>query len=198
MYYPKSQIQTGLYTNGSEYVGVGSGVPYKGKYWITSQNTAFTGEGPQDPTAQQLQQISTTATVEIEYGKPVAIQSQIPGGSEIYRAIKGVQIDELFRQHPKATQPRPTEQDYVQGYFMRYFFTRLVDGTTEETTKDQYDLLRGRDVGILWEQYTITELRWQLVGAQQDVYRINERQVLQKNNKNLASLVKNEYLAYHR
>jgi hypothetical protein len=48
MYYPKSQIKTNLYTNGSELVTTTNNQLYQGYYYETSNGQLFTGKNPQD------------------------------------------------------------------------------------------------------------------------------------------------------
>ena len=48
MYYPKSQITTNLYTNGSEYIILSNGRDYIGYYFTTSDNRIFSGRNPND------------------------------------------------------------------------------------------------------------------------------------------------------
>ena len=54
MYYPKSQIQTDLYTTGGEYVFLSTKEQYIGFYWKTSSGKFFSGKTPQDPSTQEL------------------------------------------------------------------------------------------------------------------------------------------------
>ena len=46
MYYPKSQVKTGLYTNGDEYVIKGTNEFYTGNYYETSDGKKFAGLSP--------------------------------------------------------------------------------------------------------------------------------------------------------
>jgi len=46
MYYPKSQVKTGLYTNGDEYVIKGTDDFYVGNYYETSDGKKFAGLSP--------------------------------------------------------------------------------------------------------------------------------------------------------
>ena len=54
MYFPKSQVLTGLVTNGSEFVVAATGESYKGPYWETSTGRFFTGPQPSAPNTQEL------------------------------------------------------------------------------------------------------------------------------------------------
>ena len=53
MYFPKSQIQTGFFSN-NDLVIVDTGVPYIGPYFKTSNGTSYTGKEPNDGPNQQL------------------------------------------------------------------------------------------------------------------------------------------------
>ena len=48
MYYPKSQIQENLHTNGGELKPSNSSEEYKGYYFKTSNGEFFTGKSPSD------------------------------------------------------------------------------------------------------------------------------------------------------
>lgn len=54
-YYPLSQIKTGFFTNGQEYVYKNTTTLYQGPYWKTSKGQIFSGQGPNDPTTAELQ-----------------------------------------------------------------------------------------------------------------------------------------------
>ena len=54
MYYPKSQIETDLYTPGAEFTTVNDNIEYIGNYWRTSQGLYYTGTNPQDDNVRQL------------------------------------------------------------------------------------------------------------------------------------------------
>ena len=45
-YYPKSQIKTGLYTKGNEFIISNNKESYKGYYWVTSTGEFYTGKTP--------------------------------------------------------------------------------------------------------------------------------------------------------
>ena len=54
MYYPKSQIETNLYTAGSEFSTIADGREYIGVYWRTSKGKYYTGTNPQDSNIKEL------------------------------------------------------------------------------------------------------------------------------------------------
>ena len=53
MYYPKSQITTGLSTSGNDFL-LPDGTPYKGKYYKTSDGDFYSGENPSDKPTYRL------------------------------------------------------------------------------------------------------------------------------------------------
>ena len=53
MYFPKSQIQTGFFSN-NDLVIVDTEVPYIGPYFKTSDGRSYTGKEPNDGPNQQL------------------------------------------------------------------------------------------------------------------------------------------------
>ena len=62
MYFPKSQIETDLYTAGAEFRTVTDSQEYIGNYWRTSQGLYFSGKNPQDNNVQPLQKTLTNDT----------------------------------------------------------------------------------------------------------------------------------------
>ena len=54
MYYPKSQIETNLYTMGGEFVIKNTNQPYVGFYWKASSERFFTGKNPNDNIPKEL------------------------------------------------------------------------------------------------------------------------------------------------
>ena len=53
-YYPKSQIQPNLYTNGDEFFLINTQTPYTGYYYKLSTGKKYTGKNPDEGTGIEL------------------------------------------------------------------------------------------------------------------------------------------------
>jgi hypothetical protein len=204
MYFPKSQTQTGLYTNGNEYTVLGSNKPYVGPYWKVSTGRFFSGQSPQDPSSQQLVPWTPEASIIVapEFGTDVDIRTQVSGDSEVYRQLKGLTFTDLLRQAPQGGDVPPTESDYSVGEYRRYFCKKANELIYLELDKVVFEKLTRRDPTIVWELYPAFDIPWLLVGEAQNVFNVNKRitdlVIKQKNLIGFAQFLKNDYLKYYR
>jgi hypothetical protein len=148
-YYPKSQIKTNLYTNGSEYVYASArSVYYVGSYYTLSSGEAYTGKFPGEIKESQLIIFSPLRNTEPGYVTP-----------------------------PKLAVPysplMPTEQDYKRGVYTRYFNVKRNQPLFTEISKDTYDLFQEKDSQVPWITYRVFALKWELTGDVQKVAKVN-------------------------
>jgi len=194
-YYPLSQIKTNLYTNGNEFVTNVNNpdTVYKGYYWKTSSGKYFTGKTPQDNPNTELFLIP-----QIDFNQysdtviSVTLNSIITnGGNEInggdnaeegdpavlnYIALKNIPEDSV-QFLPYYNPQQPTQQDYQNGEFRRFFCKKTNEILYIEINKDQYDKLIAKDPQILWQLYVPFNITWQLTGDEQQVARVNKNMV---------------------
>ena len=80
-YYPLSQIQTNLYTDGTEFTTL-DGVAYTGYYFKTSTGKLFTGKTPQDLPNQELivSALNSTLSLDLPNESPFLVGSAFPEG----------------------------------------------------------------------------------------------------------------------
>jgi hypothetical protein len=171
-YYPKNKIQTNLSTNGNEYqllpnYNLDNGIYYIGYYYKLYNGEAYTGKFPDDGNNDKLIFVGDKSSKP----KPKSIT-------------------------PKSTPPLfPTEGDYKNGSFIRYFFKKRNEYLFKEITKDE---LNNVDKNL----YITFELRWILTGVKETVFNTNRNITLlteQKNNVYGLSLFLNEnYLQYYK
>jgi hypothetical protein len=67
----------------------------------------------------------------------------------------------------------PTQQDYQNGEFRRYFCKKTNEIIYIETDKATYDKLVAKDVQIAWPLYQPFNIPWQLTGNREQVERTN-------------------------
>ena len=181
MYYPLSQIRTNLFTNGGEYLIESTLKEYIGFYWKTSQETFFTGKDPQSLSNPQklipVSKAKPTPSNPLPYqptSNPVLNSIYTPSNFLITQYPKYSSID---RYSPLYTLPTVTDQNYQQGYFTRYFCKKTNEFAYLEIDKDTYDKLKKKDPKILHQLYKPFELKWQLTGNKEMVYKTNKNLV---------------------
>ena len=195
-YYPLSQITTNLNTNGGEFEYTSTKQEYKGNYWKTSKGEYFTGKTPQDTPVEKLNKIvynednfllggeSTTIAlfpkdpdpVILDYGDPIDIFG--------YLTLKGIDPLQTIS-IPSYSATLPTQQDYQNTEFRRYFCKKANEIIYLEISEENYDKLVAQDPQILFQLYIPFNLPWQLTGDREQVYKTN------KNITELASVKQN-------
>ena len=201
MYYPKSQIKTNLYTNGNEYAFIDNGDIYQGFYYKTSTGEYFTGRTPDDrpniqiiPLAQSTEVITNNVSFRYNINQ---------NSSVIFPYEGGFQADPTSIQIvPYYIAPTPTQQDYQNGEFRRYFCKKGNEILYLEINQTQYDLLVTKNPSILFSLYEPFNLPWKLTGTQEEVEKIN-RNIVELTSKRLqlpqlGRYLKDDYLKYYK
>jgi len=209
MYYPKSQIKTGLHTNGNEFVYQDTGEDYLGPYWTTAALDIFSGTSPTDPTSSRLVRKPVTinaSTQALAQQQPDTRDTQMPISFTInrtYASLKNLPIDPT--KQPKAPTSAiifPTETDYKTGQFERFFCKKNNEVMYLEINQATYTKFSGSSPEVLWQLYTPFSLMWVLTGDKETVYRTNKKiveyMVKKYNLSNLAEFLKNDYLKYYK
>ena len=169
MYYPLSQVTSNLYTNGDEFATKSNNSPYTGYYWKTSTGKSYTGKTPQDTPTEEL------------------IPFSVEGGSRQSNTINTYynQYDDIAANYLNLVDPPPpnaiptysatlpTEQDYQNTEFRRYFCKKTNEIIYLEISKETYDKLVAKDPKTLFELYIPFNLPWQLTGNREQVYKTN-------------------------
>ena len=204
MYFPKSQITPNLYTNGSEFFL--NGESYTGYYFKTSKGKYFTGKTPNDlPNLELLQftQDFWEATAETELTGKAFVQladnydglvydnqTQDPRNNSIYNNLKPQQQTTFL---PYYNPQQPTQQDYQNAEFRRFFCKKTNEIIYIEIDVTQYNKLISKNPEILWQLYLPYNITWQLIGDKQQVARVNKNMV-ELTSKNLKLPYFNLYL----
>lgn len=180
MYYPKSQIQTNLYTKGKEYYVESTKQDYKGYYYILSNNTFFTGKTPQDPEGgnKLIKYIVPPSPLEITSPtNPLSknVYSTIEDPS--YNNVKNLTPSQKLYSLPTYYYPKPIDQDYKIGEFERYFLSKINETKFIETNKLTYNRYLNQDPSVAYQLYIPIKLSWVLTGKKEEVYKVNIRTV---------------------
>jgi hypothetical protein len=182
MYYPKSQITTNLYTDGSEYVIIGNEDYYVGYYWKTSSGKIYTGKTPQDSNILELVKATPTSTSQNDnlLSQITFVSSADPDPgfpnydtySDFYNSLKGIDFDSKTLL-PYYLPNVPTDKDYQIGEFRRYFCKKINEIIYIEIDKKQFDLLKNKSIKIAYEFYQPFDIPWRLTGDKTFVNNVN-------------------------
>jgi hypothetical protein len=176
MYYPKSQIKTNLITNGKEFVYLSDNQPYSGSYWKTSDGKYYTGKNPNDiPTFELILAPLPSPEVTNPIQSTVRIVPQ-KGVVNSYLNLKGININNPpVLLVPVYALTIPTQADYTNGAFTRYFCKQNTQYIYLEITQDTFRKLADSDSQIDYKNYTPFTITWTLSGSsREEVAGINQ------------------------
>ena len=127
MYYPKSQIETNLFTPGQEFSTLSDNKEYIGNYWRTSQGLYYTGTNPQDNNVRVLTQNRKynnpgLGSVDETNDDAEVYVNMLP---ESYTNANGRRIRNISTLINSV--PLPTKTDYTNENFQRYFLKRTTN-----------------------------------------------------------------------
>ena len=225
MYFPKSQITPNLYTNGGEFIYALNNRPYIGYYFKTSTGKIYTGRNQDDrpnellnPITNQANEIDNTANPNPQSSVALPFEGAFPQNANVandavtpnyseelvidYLNAKKISLNSL----PSAIIPTynpvlPTQQDYQNGEFRRYFAKKTNEIQYVEINLDTYTKLVAKNPQVLWQLYEPFNLTWQLTGNKEQVGRVNFNTVeLTSKRKKLPRLgdyLKSNYIKYY-
>ena len=202
-YYPKSQVKTNLYANLGEYLIASTNTPYQGPYWKNSRGEFYTGKTPSDVPFQQL---TPTFDPVNEFTSPVPENSisEVVTTDEGYIISKGISLGDVsnYKALPNYNPTIPTEQDYQNGEFRRYFCKKANEISYIEIDQNTYTNLVTKNPKYLWQLYLSFNLPWQIIGDKEQVARTNKN-VVELTSRRLqlpkfGDYLNNNYLKYYR
>lgn len=179
MYYPKSQIQENLYTNGNEYIIASTSKPYIGYYYQTSNNQRFTGKNPSDtPNFQLISKPSNIISNDI-VSETNGTATPNAFWSNEYQYINKKQGINLPTPASPPVQivPLPTDNNYSNGFFTRYFLYNFVKKSTIETDSLNYSMFLSKSPNTQYDRFTPLTLSWSLTGKYNSVFKSNKNNV---------------------
>jgi len=198
MYFPKSQITPNLYTNGGEFIYASNSNPYTGYYFKTSTGKYFTGRNQDDRPNEELNVITNQVNTIQNTANPIpqtsialAFEGAFPQNANVsddykdptysedlvlsYLNIQKISLNNLPSYIIPTYNPvLPTQQDYQNGEFRRYFCKKTNEIKYIEINKTIYDLLVNRSPTIEYSLYLPFYLDWQLTGNEEQVARVNK------------------------
>ena len=190
-YYPLSQVKTNLYTNGDEYVIELTKTAYTGYYYLTSTGVAYTGKTPDDRPNQKLikvEQVSFSPATVSPTNKNVQatiLSSDSPGALDAvtfsnytavlnYARLKNINIyNPPTKFLPYYSPVLPTQQDYQNGEFQRFFCKKANETLYIEINQDQFAKLTAKDPQFEFSLYIPFTITWILTGDKEQVAKTN-------------------------
>jgi hypothetical protein len=206
MYYPKSQVKTGLYTNGSEYVVSTTQQDYIGYYFEVSNGKKYTGTNPNNSAIEltpfnssfgitgpitQTSTLQTNPIIPETIVAPVTITTPTVSPEDVIRYSNGNNTSTYsttFNAKPRAI-PQfgltyPTDQEKQKGIFTRYFCKKNNELRYMEITKSTHDRLVNKNDNIAWDLYTSVSIPWRISGDISQAYSSNQASVFQVEGQN--------------
>ena len=170
---------------------------YIGFYWKTSSEKYFTGKNPQSNNILELKKyiegtpsnndlilstdtpIKGTMSIYLQGADADLLPENALGAQQMVYTYTNIKDIERNRKIliPTYILPRPTTQEYQQGYFTRYFCKKSNEFVYLEIDKDTYDKLKNKDPKILYQLYVPFTLKWQLAGDKEKVYNTNKNMI---------------------
>jgi len=103
---------------------------------------------------------------------------------------------------PISIEVLPTEQDYVNGFFRRYFCVKANENIFYEINKQIYDDIISNKPGWTNFMYRPFKLLWYIKGERDKIEKLNKELIIQAENKlgrlGLDNFLRSEYLKFYR
>lgn len=194
-YFPKHYITTNQYTAGGEFAYKSSQVEYAGYYWKTGNGRFYTGQTPQASQTIELVKILIVSSGEFSTENPLytekihiatggegpndyGVGSNLPTietNIENYSILKNKSTAYVATKFiPPYNAPIPTQQDYQNGEFRRYFCKKTNELQYIELNLQTYTLLVQKSPTIEWTLYQPFNIPWQLTGDKNQVRQVNK------------------------
>lgn len=181
-YYPLSQITTNLYTNGFELYNNSTGESYIGYYYKLSNGKYYSGKSPQDSPSFELVSDPQLTTTSVS-GFNLSIESSVSNIGGTVDLLYPNDFD--YKDYPKYNPTTkylpyynpmlPTQQDYQNGVFQRFFCKKINEVQYIEINKNTFDQLVAKNPNIQYSLYFPFYLDWQLTGTEEQVATVNKK-----------------------
>lgn len=203
MYYPQSQIQTNLYSNGELSIKSTQQI-YTGFYWRTSSGKYFMGKSPHSPKSN-IELINSQGTISprnLDHHEPDIDEADLVKIS--YSSLDVInylnlneEIDSSnLPQIPTYTPSSPTKEDYENQEFPRFFCKKKNEPYFIEINKNTFTKLSEEDPTIDYETYIPFKLFWVIVGEQNKVA-LENKNTVDFTESRLGALGLSQYIKYN-
>ena len=211
-YYPKSQIKTGLYTEGGEYYLSSTREDYVGPYYEISSGKKFSGKSPESsPTILLI----TSFDRDFQPNSDAIKYNQVPYTNKSITLVNSSIVQDtnnltpnykrplfnppikfsqysadsqknhpLGRSLPSSNLTLPTSKDYEIGKYIRYFTKKNNENRYFEIDKESSQKLKSKQEDIAWDLYSSIFIIWTLTGERDEVYLTNKNIIALAETKN--------------
>ena len=166
-FYPKSQIQQNLYTNGNEYILSTTKEEYKGYYYEISSGKRYTGKSPNDAPNILLEPIVSPSGIPNTNTIPTITTDTFNVYSILNKPLPERTI-------PQFQQTIPTQKDQQLGVFSRYFCKKTNEIKYIEINQTTFSQLQSKSPQIAWDLYQPVSTLWYIKGEREKVYTTNK------------------------
>ena len=166
MYFPKSKIETNLYSDGNFELVTDNKI-YYGYYFQTHNGEAFTGKEPNDGVNKPLRRITKGGALEESPLYPGIIDYRFIPSNRNYSILTN-QSKEYIPQQPIPYYPNPSKADYQTGEFTRYFVKKRNENIYYEVENER---LGGVPI------YLTFSIQWLISGEESYVKLTNQKTV---------------------
>jgi len=229
IYIPLSQCTTNLFANPGEFIFASNAREYVGPYWKYITGATFAGATPQStpkplriippnfdyPDASRAYQFKNKfsqvalnppfdADPNFSMGKN-GEENWDPISNRNYNLLKSSPFPDLgfnpeIKTIPGRLSPQPTEKDFENFEFTRFFVKKRNEILYYETSKEYYNPMKAEKKNYYWELYQVFPVTWRILGEISNVKAINVNIVhLTENKLNLPyfHLYIKDYLKYY-
>jgi len=164
-YFPKSKIITNLYTKGGEFII--NGKEYIGAYYKTYSGKVYSGKNPINGSSQELSPLINNNSL---FQGNVKSKGGILVDTNTKNYINNPNVTDVnLYIIPTQFYPKPTTNDYLKGYIMRYFAKKRNDiGYVIEINKETYLSITKQDKVYDYVTYQAIDVFWQITGPLRD------------------------------
>ncbi len=173
MYYPKSQLQTDLYTNGGEFQLANGKTEYIGYYFIAQGNQFYSGKNPNDKPNFILDPYESVDIPTDREEENLPSSYYLINDQYYWAKEKSTTEGTIPPTTPTQISPIPTEDDYKVGEFERFFLKRINQAMYIEISQDEFNKYFAQEPNVSWQLYTSFKLPWEISGNRSQVYNTN-------------------------
>ena len=181
MYYPKTQIETNLYSSGDLLIE-STRLPYSGFYFSTYDGKYFSGKEPNDGPNSPLilpskKEINNQIFNDLLFDpSPSTYDPRFEGDNNTYSTLSGANPNKL-PYSPTPHYPILSLKDIANGQFVRYFIKKSNENIYTEVNRRNYLLASNQS---LYKQISFS---WVIVGDRNKVATTNRNQLIFQENK---------------
>lgn len=156
-YYPSFRVKTNQKTTGNRLLL--NGVPYSGDYYQTYDNKFFSGPNPIIGPSEELKPFE-------DFGNSDYLNASNLPSSVKNQFVRQTNITKTQALEPVSYYPKPTEEDYTRGYFIRYFIKKINSkGFVTEISEEEYNSFNNGTVRYDVSFYLVTQIFWKITGS---------------------------------